>query len=514
MDTLAPGQHFGRYRLLALIGRGGMGEVYLAAGPGVAGVEKRLAIKRLLPALADDPGFVARFLDEARLVVQLAHGNIVPVFEAGQVGRDHFLAMEFVDGHNLRELLRMLAQRGEKLPIALAVLIAHEVSRGLDYAHRKADSRGNPLGIIHRDVSPQNVLCGFDGEVRLVDFGIARAAGRTQRTHTGGLLGKFGYMSPEQALGLPLDGRSDLFALGAVLHELLTGAPLFDGETDPEVLRKVQAAEVSAPSKLRPEVPAELDALAMKLLARDPGERFASAGELEKRLGALRYQLGVGPEALATFLQGLYPDRATPPPLTLPGLEALPPVREATASLEPSAVRVKPRRWPAIALGLAVPAAALAGYFAPRSKPVQAVPVVVAEPPKPAPVAVVEPAPIPTPTAAPAPVAAPVEAPPPTRAVKHASAHPKSQPQPMSPPPAFTPAAQAGSGTLSLRVNPWGAIEIDGKAAGETAALVRHPLSAGPHEIVVRNPALGRERRFTIQLAAGQDLVQRVDLDR
>jgi serine/threonine protein kinase len=198
MDT-ASGQPFGRYRLLSLIGKGGMGEIYLALGPGVAGVEKRLAIKKLLPALAEDPGFVARFLDEARLVVDLSHGNIVPVFEAGQVGRDYFLAMEYVEGWNLRELGEAAAASGKPLPLPMALYIAMEVSRGLDYAHRKQGPDGRPLGIIHRDVSPQNILVSRDGDVKIVDFGIAKAAGKTQRTHTGSLLGKFAYMSPEQA---------------------------------------------------------------------------------------------------------------------------------------------------------------------------------------------------------------------------------------------------------------------------------------------------------------------------
>ncbi|MBS2030210.1 MAG: protein kinase [Deltaproteobacteria bacterium] len=552
METFDPGQPFGRYTLHALLGRGGMGEVFLATGPGVAGVEKRLAIKRLLPTLADDPGFVARFLDEARLVVQLCHGNIVPVFEAGQVGRDYFLAMELVDGLNLREVQRALRERSTLCPVPLAVLVAHEVARGLDYAHRKTAPDGTPLGIIHRDVSPQNVLLGYDGEVRLVDFGIAKATGRSQLTVTGGLLGKFGYMSPEQAMGYPLDGRSDLFALGAVLHELLTGAPLFDGATDPEVLRKVQDAVVAPPSLLRPDVPPELDALVLRLLARDPKDRFRNASEAEKQLGALRYLGTTGPQELSELLRGLYTPRPVSK-LSLPGLEALPAPRNVTATMQPesrselsdvSAARaIRPSRAPLFLLALAIPAAAAGGWFA--SKPVVTpAPIAVVEPPKhqPAPATVVQPPADPKPT--PTPVAV-VARPEPTKPTPHSrkqpvkarpgkppvassasttppipdkAPEPKPDPEPvkLAPVPVVSvePAKAQASGTLSLRIQPWGEVEVDGQSLGQTSALVKHTLSVGVHHVRVTNPVLNRESRFDVDVFAGQDNLQKVYLDR
>jgi len=554
METFDPGQPFGRYTLHALLGRGGMGEVFFATGPGVAGVEKRLAIKRLLPTLADDPGFVARFLDEARLVVQLSHGNIVPVFEAGQVGRDYFLAMELVDGLNLREVSRALRERSTICPVPLAVLVAHEVARGLDYAHRKTAPDGTSLGIIHRDVSPQNVLLGYDGEVRLVDFGIAKATGRSQLTVTGGLIGKFGYMSPEQALGLPLDGRSDLFSLGVILHELLTGQPLFDGQTDPEVLRKVQDAVVAAPSHLRPDVPPELDALVLRLLARDPKDRFRNASEAEKQLGALRYLSGTGPQELSDLLRGLY----TPRPvsrMSLPGLESLPAPRNVTATMQPgsrseisdvSAARaIRPSRAPLLLLALAIPAAAAGGWYA--SKPLATQPIAAVEPPKPEPVQLPRvdsptdaPKPTPTPTAV---VAQPEPAklaphlrhtlakarpgkPPPEVAASSTPPIPEKAPEPkpepakepvkLEPVPIVSvePAKATPTGTLSLRIQPWGEIEVDGQSLGQTSALVRHALPIGLHHVRVTNPVLNRESRFDVDVFAGQDNLQKVYLDR
>ena len=550
MDPVAstPGTPFGRYRLLSLIGTGDMGEIYLASGPGVAGVEKRLAIKKLLPALADDPGFVARFLDEARLVVTLSHGNIVPVFEAGRVGSEYFLAMEYVEGCNLRDLAARASERALALPIPLALFIAHEVSRGLGYAHRKADPEGRPLRLIHRDVSPQNVLVGFDGEVRLVDFGIAKAAGKSQRTLTGGLMGKLAFMSPEQAMGLPLDARSDVFSLGVVLHEMLTGRPLFDGETDPEVLRRVQEAQVEAPSKTRAEVTPELDSLVQRMLARDPGGRQPRMAEVTQAVGRLLYaDHPAGASEMAEFLATLVPHRLTPKADGFaPGVEALPAARHLTPSmplplLAPVAASSPPPRaarlgWAALLL---VPVAAALGYAArippgsaeraptpgpvaekaesrPAPLPSSDVPALTTAPvlaaaPTPAPQ--LAPAAIPLRPAAPAPALVSTAAPPtsPRPPVEALVSHrPRPEAKPAGPVAAHGPSAVQGF--LSLRVTPWGEVLIDGTRVAETSALVRHPLAAGAHQVLVRNTPLGKEQKLEVTIAAGGTEVRRVDL--
>ncbi|MFN7147789.1 MAG: serine/threonine-protein kinase, partial [Myxococcota bacterium] len=231
---------FGRYQLLERIAAGGMAEVFLARSFGVEGFEKRLVIKRILPELAQNPRFVQMFVHEAKLSVSLAHPNIVQVFDLGKVGDDPYMAMEYIQGRDLTQVLRVLRRNGERLPIPIAVTIAAAVARGLAYAHARAAPDGRPLHIVHRDVSPHNIMVSYEGDVKLVDFGIARLVGEREGADAkrpGG--GKFAYMSPEQAAGKPLDHRSDIFSLGVVLFEMLAGRRLFaDGDPD-EKLRAV-----------------------------------------------------------------------------------------------------------------------------------------------------------------------------------------------------------------------------------------------------------------------------------
>jgi serine/threonine protein kinase len=280
---------FGKYLLLSRISVGGMAEVFQAKSFGVDGFEKLLAIKRILPDLAHDPEHVRMFIDEAKITAQLSHANICQLFELGKTDSLHFLAMEFVWGKDLLAILNHFRKLGRPMPAPMAVFIASRIAAGLDYAHRKKDASGRPLGIIHRDVSPPNVLLSYEGEVKLCDFGIAVAATRSSRTQAGVLKGKFGYMSPEQARGLPLDRRSDLFSLGTILYELLTGISLFGGAGDFATLDKVRNVDVPPPSRRVPTLTPELDAIVMKALARDVEDRPAHASELGEDLQRLLF---------------------------------------------------------------------------------------------------------------------------------------------------------------------------------------------------------------------------------
>ena len=214
---------FGKYWLLERINVGGMAEVFKAKSYGVEGFEKLIAIKRILPSIAEDEDFITMFIDEAKIAVQLNHANIAQIFDLGKIDESYFIALEFVHGKDLRTIWDRHKRRGLRLPIPMSVYVISRVLEGLDYAHRKKNAGGEELNIVHRDVSPQNVLVAYEGEVKIIDFGIAKAANKASKTQAGILKGKFGYMSPEQVRGLPLDRRADIFSAGIILYELLTG---------------------------------------------------------------------------------------------------------------------------------------------------------------------------------------------------------------------------------------------------------------------------------------------------
>ncbi|MBI2894855.1 MAG: serine/threonine protein kinase [Deltaproteobacteria bacterium] len=279
----------GRYELLERIGAGGMAEVFRARRTDAAGLTGIVAIKRIHPALGDDERFAQMFLDEARLVMSLSHGNLVAVHELGEDRGQRFLVMEHVDGIDLDRLLR---RRPGPLPVPVAVHVAAEILAGLDYAHRKRGPSGDLFGLVHRDVSPANVLLSREGGVKLADFGIAKAAVRANVLTGGGVLkGKLAYLSPEHARGEPLDPRSDVFALGLVLHEMLTGHRVYGLQDSHRLLALAMAAEVRPISELVA-VPPELDRVVMRALARNPTDRHESAEAMRKELLAFLYRSG------------------------------------------------------------------------------------------------------------------------------------------------------------------------------------------------------------------------------
>ena len=275
---------FGKYLLLDRIAVGGMAEVFVAKAFGVEGFERLLAIKKILPTMGEDQEFISMFVDEARIAVQLSHANIVQVLELGKHEENLYIAMEYISGRDVRQLLERFRKRGRPMPTPQACLIVAKVCEALDYAHRKRDPRGVPLGIVHRDVSPQNVLVSFEGEVKLIDFGIAKAESRLQRTQAGILKGKFSYMSPEQVRGQPVDSRSDIFAVGVLLWELLCGEKLFTGDSDFVVLEKVRNGLVPSPRSVNPELSEALEWVMLKALATEVADRYQHARELHDEL--------------------------------------------------------------------------------------------------------------------------------------------------------------------------------------------------------------------------------------
>jgi serine/threonine protein kinase len=294
------------YRIEALIGKGGMAEVYRAVATAGPRSGQEFAVKRLLPDLARDPGFVRLFEQEAEVTRRLRHPNIVEVIETGFAGGTPYIVMDYVDGKNLRQILAQCAARAILLPVDFAVYVAHVVSEALAHAHEGRDGQGRRLGIVHCDVSPSNVFISRLGEIKLGDFGVALTPGAKGAPRTGGTFGKIQYLAPEQIRGEPPTARSDIFALGAVFFELLTNGSAFPGRDVNEVGQRILRGKLRAPSELRPELPFELDAMVLRCLSLDPAERYASAAAFAAEV-ATRYDPAIGtPLAIAAVVRGLF----------------------------------------------------------------------------------------------------------------------------------------------------------------------------------------------------------------
>ncbi|MBU8896192.1 serine/threonine protein kinase [Corallococcus sp. M34] len=299
---------FGRYELLRKLATGGMGAVYLARQKGPVGFQKLLVVKRLLPHLSEDDEFLDMFLDEARIAALLNHPNIAQIYELGDVDGQYYIAMEYVQGEALGTLMTRASHRQGGMPLGLKCRVIAEAAAGLDAAHNARSPSGRKLALIHRDVSPQNVLVGFNGGVKLIDFGVAKASGKLSQTVVGTIKGKHAYMSPEQARGEPLDCRSDVFGLGTVFYELLTGMRLFKRADEMSTLKAVVSAKIQPPSELLPDIPKSLDAIVFKALARKRDERYATAGALQLALEEflLQEKLPATTPHLAAFMRELY----------------------------------------------------------------------------------------------------------------------------------------------------------------------------------------------------------------
>jgi serine/threonine protein kinase len=294
------------YRVLRKIAHGGMAEIFTALQIGAEGFEKPVVLKRILPALSSDPAFVRMLVDEAHIVSSLNHSHLVQVLDLGKAGDQFFLVLEFVDGWSLEQVRRRARKVRMKLPLPLALYVTSALCRGLDYVHRRTRN-GKPLNIVHRDVTPQNVLISREGEVKLADFGIAKATGRREKSATGVIKGKFAYMSPEQSVGAELDARSDLFSVGTLLYLLTTGQKPFDAATDLDVLMQVRKARYEKPSTLVRDFNPDVERFIARALRADRSRRWQSAEQMADRLDAIMVKLGQpsGPAALKRWLETL-----------------------------------------------------------------------------------------------------------------------------------------------------------------------------------------------------------------
>ncbi|MBK8236444.1 MAG: protein kinase [Deltaproteobacteria bacterium] len=332
---LVSSTRIGPYEVLSKLAVGGMAELLLARRIGIEGFQKLVVLKRILPQYAGSPEFVEMFLAEARLAATLEHPNIVQVFDIGKSGGDYYFAMAYLHGKDLLAILRELSRRGRALPFEHAIAIGIGVAAGLHHAHEQHGFDGQPLAIVHRDVSPANAIVTFDGGVKLVDFGIAKAAAQANITRVGVRKGKAAYMSPEQCHGDVLDRRTDVWSLGVVLYEMLTMARLFRADNDLAVMHRITAVELAPPSSVVPEIPAVLDAIVMRCLQRDPATRYATADALHRDLEGCAHALGLRPSSvrLGEFVRELF--GSPPPPWTQVGsASASQVVAPVTSSIE------------------------------------------------------------------------------------------------------------------------------------------------------------------------------------
>lgn len=297
-------QRFGRYTLLRPLSTGGMGEIFLARLEGAQGFEKLCVIKKILPHLAQDKDFVDRFVDEARILVKLSHGNIAQVLDMGLHEGAPYIALEFIDGKDLRRVVARAQERALQLPLSFILYVTTRLLDALAYAHRKRGDDGKELNLVHRDVSPQNILISYEGEVKVIDFGLAKSALSSTRTHPSIVLGKFLYMSPEQARHQTVDRRSDLYAVGLCLYELIAGKGPFDGVSPGELMATVANPKILPLSQAEPLCPPALSEVVMKALAADPAQRFQTAEELRGRLLTILLEIdpSAGPETATRFM--------------------------------------------------------------------------------------------------------------------------------------------------------------------------------------------------------------------
>ena len=347
-----------KFEILEMIAKGGMAEVYRAKTTGFSGFEKEVCVKKILPHLTEDESFVNMFINEAKLAATLSYANIVQVHDlCVSANGEYFIVMEYVHGKDLSDVIRAAQLAGREVPPEIAVYIMREVCRGLHYAHNKTDTDGAKLSIIHRDVSPHNVLVSYMGEVKITDFGIAKASSIANKTAVGILKGKYGYMSPEQARGQPLDSRSDIFNTGIVLYELLVGERCFAGSSDFSTLNLMRNAEVTPPTQVVASVPKDLEAIVMKALSKDREKRQQNAMELDRALASWASAPGRTTNAgqLAKFMAELFstpdsrPSHSSTGVLSLASVAGSPPrspSEEAAHHVEPSKTKDAPTGSP------------------------------------------------------------------------------------------------------------------------------------------------------------------------
>jgi serine/threonine-protein kinase len=565
----------GKYKLIKLIASGGMAEVYLAKQAGAAGFEKLVCLKRILPHLARDKQFVDMFLNEARLAAALDHPNIVNIFDLGEANGNYYIAMEFIDGPNLRSIAKRASELGELLPIAEVVKIISQAAGGLHYAHELTDSAtGQPLGLVHRDISPDNILVHKNGSAKVVDFGIAKAANSSGATRTGTLKGKVAYMPPEQLRGEALDRRVDVFALGVCLYELLAGKRPWDGNSEVALIGKIMTEDPQPLAELRPDATPELLAIVESALNKDRDQRYQSCADLQHDLESVLTQLGqtvtasriaefihtysaveqpgaattgVDAAALSQVEESLYGATGAAPALIgpdaqIPGGEHQARTDSGGTALMDHQPRPQPQKGGAWKYGVgAFAAIALIGggvwFFVLRPPaeepvvPVESTRIAVEKPPEPV-------KPPPEPVKQPDPPKQEVKAEPPpskeepkpakkqrrvAQVEKKEEPPPEPKPAPTAPPavviikkeepkpPPAPPPVIVAKGTVNFVVRPWAKVVVDDKDVGVTPLDGPLTLTAGPHKVRLINPDLGKDVTRTITIPAnGHETVKEI----
>ncbi|MHB1844526.1 MAG: protein kinase domain-containing protein [Deltaproteobacteria bacterium] len=540
------GQRLGRYTLLGKLATGGMAEVFLARQDGPKGFAKTVVIKRILPHFGQDEQFVQMFLNEARLAALINHPNVVSIYELGEdpEALTYFMAMEYIDGCNLKRLAQAASQRGRPLRPAVAARIVADACAGLDFAHSLKGEGGQPLHIVHRDVSPENVLVTYSGLVKVVDFGIAKASHSEGKTRTGQVKGKLSYMSPEQILAQPVDRRADVWALGVTLYWLCAGGRPFRGDNEGQVIHQVLSVEPPPIAERFPGFPEDLERIIQGALTKDVARRYPTAAAMQNDLErwlALSGQ-AVTPTVLATYMNDLFPEASDPDRLLtraiLSGDLRQDFANQHTPSrTRPAAKTETGRRFVEVAkrrkrLVLGGGAALLltlvaGGALLARSKPEPTAP------PEPSAAAAPPPSAAPAPLALPPPPAAvgpgptaPAKAaprPPAREATRHPSkrsraagarANGRSRPAPPSdlalpaaaapaPEPVAPPVPVAPPGKLDIHVLPWASVFIDGQLVG-TTPLAPIELPAGKHRVDLVNDGLGAKRTLSVLVQSGE----------
>ncbi|MBC7976627.1 MAG: serine/threonine protein kinase, partial [Myxococcales bacterium] len=307
------GIRLGRYAVLKHLASGGMADVLLARSDGIEGFERHVVLKRIRPEHARDQRFIRMFLDEARVAATLHHQHVVQVYDIGEAGGEYFIAMEYLHGEDVRTLLSAASRSRAHAPLGIALSIVSAAAAGLHYAHERTGSNLQPLGIVHRDVSPSNIHVGYDGAIKVVDFGIAKATTR-EETQSGSLKGKLSYMSPEQCKGVAVDRRSDVYALGVVLYELVTTARLFKSDNDYQVMEQIVHGRITPPHARRPDLPRELSDIIMRALATDRDRRYATADELRVAIDQIAARLGLTTSTsdIAAYMRKQFGERPEP----------------------------------------------------------------------------------------------------------------------------------------------------------------------------------------------------------
>jgi serine/threonine protein kinase len=510
------GTRLGKYEILKRLAIGGMAEIYLARVSNLPGYQKQLVVKRILPQLASKPDFVEMFLDEARIAATLQHPNIVQTFEVAEADGNYFIVMEYLHGEDLRSLMSILPSHSPAMPLQHALNVIIGVAAGLHYAHEKVGFDGRPLEIVHRDANPQNVIISFDGAVKLLDFGIAKATNRFAETRFGTLKGKVPYMSPEQCRSEALDRRSDIFSLGIMLYELTLGRRLYKGQSDFAVLKQIVEGSVTRPRAIDPNYPEALETIVMRALDKDRAARYQTARELQIELEQLISfeQLHVSQLALAQYMEELFGhkllsgkhenqsanrrDVEDDPHSEHTIVEArIAAERKAfraqigRVSVAPATPerRVRPRAVVSVAwlVGILLVLVAWQARQTTRARrsnvrvPAMAIRATPADPPAPP----------------------PPPAPPATSEARATTAKPARERRPARP---------HGDGVLVLASNPWCNVAVDGVDKGPTPLSLKLP--AGRHSVALHNSEFGINRILTVTLAPNETMRKRLDFAR